>query len=65
MANASSILDQSHLDAINTELARETQIRAEFALAQRAGLDFSDKLKQYDDAINKLKALKAVYFPNG
>lgn len=68
---ASNILTPQHLDQINSSLKQLEEAQREIALAKRAGLhsgpggvQLAEYEKQVNDSMDKLKSIKAVYFPN-
>jgi hypothetical protein len=57
-------LNENHLADINQALAHIDIIRRSIDLAKRAGVDVREHEKQLADNEQKLRAIKAAYFPN-
>lgn len=58
------ILDQSHLDNINTGLAYVEVGKHRIKLAKQAGLDMTQEESDLTRHEKTLRAIKQTYFPN-
>ena len=64
MTNASSLITDQHLTAINAAIAQSREALKEAELAKRAGFDMTTQVEQLNAGIAKLQQIKHVYFPN-
>lgn len=72
VGGSSGIINQGHKQQIDESIGKLKEAQKEIAMAERAGLTtgpegqkLSDAKSQVDNMLNKLQAIKNVYFPNG
>lgn len=58
-------LTQEHLDEINNALDVAVALKEEIARAKVAGIELSMSLDHVDAQVDKLRAIKRAYWPNG
>tara|TARA_Y100000588_G_scaffold149732_1_gene163788 strand:- start:4005 stop:4190 length:186 start_codon:yes stop_codon:yes gene_type:complete len=58
------VLDEQDLESINAALDASVQTEEELQLAKEAGLDVEAQERKLNETTQRLRRIKAVYFPN-
>ena len=58
------VLDEQDLESINAALDASVQTEEELQLAKEAGRDVEAQERKLNETTQRLRRIKAVYFPN-